>query len=307
MITYRFSSRRGEVLEVLDSPRAGMWVDVVKPTPDELLQLVSDLGLDQGILNDALDFYEVPRLERSKSAVYFFTRYVRTQTDIGVDTAPLLLVVGEGFVVTLSLVEAPFLDVYRDGERSIATFEKTSFLIGTMKLIVETYEAELTRMRRSVNRARTELRKIRNRNIERLVEHENELNDVVNALVPTNIWLKQILSGNYIQLYAEESAQLEDATIANNQLIDSATSILKASQNIRSAYESILTNNLNTAIRMLAAFTILLTIPMTIASLYGMNVQLPLANHPFAFWFILGFISLLMGSTWFYFSRRRWL
>jgi magnesium transporter len=116
-----------------------------------------------------------------------------------------------------------------------------------------------------------------------------------------------VLTGNYLQLFKEDIALVEDLTIANNQLVDSATSILKASQNIRSAHESILTNNLNTAIRMLAAFTIILTIPMTVSSMYGMNVKLPFGESPFAFWYILGFIGLFMGAVWRYFSRKRWL
>lgn len=307
MISFRFKSVKDAELQVLTDLRPGVWVDVVSPTEDELDAVVRDFSLDKAILTDALDYYEVPRFERSGSAAYFFTRFLLDGDDEHADTAPILIVMGESYVLTLVISEAPFLEAFRTGLRATVTTQKTKLFLEFMKAIADEYGIELTRIRRSVNRARTELRKIRNRNIERLVEYENSLNDVTNALVPTNAWLSQVLTGNYLQLFKEDVALIEDLTIANNQLVDSAKSILKASQNIRSAYESILTNNLNTAIRMLAAFTIILTIPMTIASMYGMNVDLPLDDHRFAFWYILGFIAVIMGGAWWYFSKKRWL
>jgi magnesium transporter len=307
MITYRFKSVKDESLHVSTEPRPGVWVDAVSPSPEELAALTQDFGLDTTILQDALDFFEVPRFERSGNAAYFFTRYLLDGDDEHADTAPILIVVGESFVLTLVIAATPFLEPFRSGTRSIVTTQKTKLFLEFMKAVADEYGVELTRIRRSVNRARVDLRKIRNRNIERLVEYENALNDIANALVPTNAWLRQVLTGNYLQLFKEDIALVEDLTIANNQLVESATSILKASQNIRSAHESILTNNLNTAIRMLAAFTIILTIPMTIASLYGMNVALPFGESRFAFWYILGFISAFMGGVWYYFSRKRWL
>ncbi len=307
MITYRFKSVKDEALQELSEHRPGVWVDVVSPSEEELQALSRDFGLDRAILADGLDYYEVPRFERSGNAVYFFTRFLLDGDDEHADTAPILMVVGESFVLTLVISETPFLTGFRSGAHPVVTTQKTKFFLELMKAIADEYSIELTRIRRSVNRARSELRKIRNRNIERLVEYENSLNDVVNALVPTSAWLSQVLTGNFLQLFKEDVALMEDLTIANNQLVDSAKSILKASQNIRSAYESILTNNLNITIRMLAAFTIILTIPMTIASLYGMNVSLPFEDRRFAFWYILGFISVSMAGVWWYFSKKRWL
>jgi magnesium transporter len=307
MITYRFRSVKDDTLEVISEARPGVWIDVTSPTEGEIATLSRDFGLDVSILTDALDYFEVPRFERSGTASYFFTRYLLDDEPGHADTAPILFVIGESFVCTLTISETPFLARFRSGEHVVITTQKTKIFLEFMKTIADEYQIELTKIRRNVNRARTELRKIRNRNIERLVEYENALNDIANAIVPTNAWLTQVLTGNYLQLFTEDRALVEDLTIANNQLRDSATSILKASQNIRSAYESILTNNLNTTIRMLAAFTVILTIPMTISSLYGMNVSLPLSGSPYAFTLILSVIFVSMLATWYYFSQKRWL
>lgn len=308
MVTYRFRTLKDEKLHESSEPRAGVWADVENPNDEEIENLSLVFGLDQSILRDATDFYEVPRFERSGSVVYFFTRYLLDGDEVHADTAPILIAIGESFVLTLVMGKVPFLEPFRSGVRSVVTTQKAKLFLEFMQAIADEYGKELTRIRRSVNRARTDLRKIRTRNIERLVEYENALNEVVDALVPTSTWLSQVLSGNYLQLFKEDVALVEDLTIATNQLVGSGTSILKAIQNIRAAHEAILTNNLNSTLRLLAALTIILTIPMTVASLYGMNVALPFAESPFAFWMILGFIGVFMGAVWYYFSKKkRWL
>jgi len=251
MITYHFRTIKDERLQTFPEPRPGVWADVVEPTPEELDALVIYFGLDRGILHDATDFFEVPRFERSGSAVYFFTRYLLDSDVEHVDTAPILLVVGESFVLTLTIAAAPFLASFREGSKHVITTQKTKLFLELMTTIADEYARELTQIRRGINRMRGQLRKIRNKNIERLVEYENVLNDIVDSLVPTSAWLSQVLTGNYLQLFKEDVALVEDLTIANNQLVGSSTSLLKAIQNIRAAHESILTSNLNVTIRML--------------------------------------------------------
>ncbi len=307
MITYYFRTLKDDTLHEYPESRTGVWVDVVAPTEVELDTLEKNFGLDRGILIDATDFYEVPRFEQSGSVVYFFTRYLLGKDNEQADTAPLLIAVGESFVLTLTAAPAPILEKIRSGERAVVTTQKAKFFLELMKDIADEYAKELTRIRRNVNRARTELRKVRTRNIELLVEYENALNEIVDALMPTNAWLSEVLGGNYLQLFREDVELIEDLTIATNQLVGTGTSILKAIQNIRTAHEAILTSNLNMTLRMLAALTILFTVPMTVASLYGMNVALPLGDDRYAFWFILGFIAVCMGIIWYYFSRKKWL
>jgi Mg2+ and Co2+ transporter CorA len=48
-------------------------------------------------------------------------------------------------------------------------------------------------------------------------------------------------------------------------------------------------------------------LPTLIVGIYGMNIELPLARHPKAFW-IIAFMCLAVSSfVWVYFLRRKWL
>ncbi|MEQ1666231.1 MAG: CorA family divalent cation transporter, partial [Bdellovibrionales bacterium] len=84
-------------------------------------------------------------------------------------------------------------------------------------------------------------------------------------------------------------------------------SVLTTIQNIRGAIEAIMTSRLNNALRVLTVLTILLTVPLVIASLYGMNVDLPMQENPNAFFFILIFSVILLTSLVVFFRKNDWL
>lgn len=307
MITYYFRTLKDAGLKLIEKPRPGSWTHVVDPNDEEIAQLSQEFGLDATILADARDFFEVPRMEKSGAASYFFTRYPYDDDEEYVDTAPILIVTGESFVITIALREVPQFEAFLSDKVVVHTTQKAKFFIQIMRELTISYERALMRIRKSVHRDQSRLRRIGNREIVRLVDVEHELNDMVDALIPTNTWLNQVTKGNYMQLYTDDVALMEDLMIANSQLVDSARSVLKTIQNIRTASEAILTNNLNATIRTLTVLTILLTVPTIIASLYGMNIPLPLADSPYAFWFVLVTIVTIVSVLVVVFKRNRWL
>lgn len=307
MITHYFRTIKDTELKTIDAIRTGVWTHVSAPTDEEIAQIIKDYALDDAILEDARDFFEVPRLERSSGVMYFFTRYPFDEKHEDSGTAPLLIVMGESFVLTFALREVPQFKRFLEGKVDVITTQKAKFFIQIMDSITSSYEKELVRFRKSVQKDRARLRNIGSREIERLVNFENDLNDIVSALVPTNSSLQQIMHGNFMQLYNEDVELMQDLMIANNQLMDSARSVLKNIQNIRTAAESILTHKLNTTIRTLTVLTILLTIPTIIASLYGMNVPLPLGHHPYAFWMVAAAIVTTVLVVVLLFKHHKWL
>lgn len=307
MITHYFKTLKDTELKKIDAPRTGVWTHVVAPSVDELEEVIGEYGLDEAIVVDIKDFFEVPRMEKSGAATYFFTRYPYDEKDEDIDTAPLLVVMGESYVVTISMREVSQFNDFISGKVDVHTTQKARFFIQIMDTLTKSFELELTRLRRSVQSNRQGLRRIGNREIERLVNYEHELNDMIAAVVPTNAWLQQVTAGNYMQLFSNDVELMEDLMIANSQLIDSSRSVLKTIQNIRSATESIMTNRLNATIQTLTILTIILTIPTVIASLYGMNVPLPLADHPLAFWAVLAVIITIVVTVIFIFRKGKWL
>ena len=307
MITYYFRTIKDDSLKEVSDLRTGVWIHAVAPTDEELSELFQKLALDDALIEDAQDFFEVPRFERSGGATFFFTRYPFTEKRQSSDTAPLLIVMGESFVLTVVQREIPQFKAFLTGTEIVHTTQKTKLFIQIMQQVTSAYEKQLVVLRRNVNRDRAQLRKIGNREIERFVIFEHKLNDMISAIVPTNVALQQITKGNHIQMFNEDVELMEDLVIDNTQLVDSARSVLKTIQNVRSATEAILANNLNTTIKTLTVLTILLTIPTIVASLFGMNVPLPLEDTPHAFWAVCGIIVTIVGLVVWYFKKNEWL
>jgi len=306
MLTYYFRSVKDDSLKEVAEARSGVWVHVVGPTEDELQTLINTFSLDEDIIEDSKDFYEVPRMEKTAGTTYFFTRYPLTDKQQGNYTSPLLIVMGESFVVTITLNKIEQFDQLLSGKISVHTTQKSQLFIQIINILTNSYDKELLRLRKGVHKDRAQLQNIGIKEIERLVNYETVLNSMIDSLVPTNTWLQQVTGGNYMQLYQEDLEEMEDLVIANNQVVNSARSIMKTVQNIRSAAEAIITSRLNNAFRILTVLTILMTVPLVISSLYGMNVPLPFQDSPYTFYFVVLINLVLLVGLSYFFRRKRW-
>jgi magnesium transporter len=307
MITRYFRTLKDTELKEVTETRSGVWIHAVAPTEIELTELFVELGLDDALIEDALDFYEVPRFERSAGVTYFFTRYPFAEKKEDTETAPLMICVGESFVLTVAQRAVPQLKPLLEGTIVVHTTQKTKLFIQILQEIVVSFEKELVKLRRAVHKDRAQLRQIGSREIVRFVTYENKLNDMIAAVLPTNSALLQVTKTRALPFYSQDDELMEDLTIDNAQLVDSARSVLKTIQNVRSAAEAILQNTLNNRIKTLTVLTILLTIPTIVSSLYGMNVPLPGMQSPWAFAVVLGTIVLLVSLVLFLFKRNDWL
>lgn len=308
MITYYFRTVKDDTLKKISDLRTGVWIHAESPTDEELQNIFAELELDQSLIEDAQDYYEVPRTERTDNARFFFTRYPYAHETQDIETAPLTIVMGETFVLTIVHRPIPQFDQFIQGKTVVHTTQKTKLFLHIIDAITDSYEKQLVILRRNVHKDRAKLRKIGNKEIERFVVFEHKLNDMISALVPTNTALQQVTKtrGGVVQLYDEDMELVDDLLIDNNQLVDSARTVLLMIQNIRSATEAILAGKLNATIRTLTLVTVLMTIPMVIASLYGMNVGLPLADMVWAFWAIIALVLVLVSAAIIFFKRNGW-
>jgi magnesium transporter len=95
----------------------------------------------------------------------------------------------------------------------------------------------------------------------------------------------------------EYQQALETATIHSNIL-----------NGTLDTFASLINNNLNNVMKYLTAATIMLAAPTLIASLYGMNINLPLQHHTHAFAIVMGISGILaigIGIVFFFLSRKR--
>lgn len=306
MITYYLKTVKNQKLRKIDAHKVGCWIHVINPTEEELSALESKHGLELGHLKDALDPQEVPRIELEKSASYIYTRIPNDDND-SISTVPVLLIMGETFIATVSQKPLPIFDKFISGKLQFSTTQKTKMFIQLFTQINHIYNNSLTLLNKKVRNFSINLEKIRNKDIIQLVEHEQILNDFLNALLPTRNILDTLLTGKVFQLYEEDRDLVEDVFLANGQLVELCRSRLTVVKNIRDAYATIMTNNLNRVMKLFTSLTVILTIPTIVSSFYGMNVQLPFASSPEAFFIIFFGTMMVTGSLVALFFKMDWL
>jgi magnesium transporter len=73
------------------------------------------------------------------------------------------------------------------------------------------------------------------------------------------------------------------------------------------AFASIISNNLNIVMKLLAAVTIILTVPTIVSSLWGMNVPVPFETNPLGFVIVLGVAGLATVAAIILARWKKWL
>ncbi|HEX4662566.1 MAG TPA: magnesium transporter CorA family protein [Candidatus Saccharimonadales bacterium] len=281
MITYYYKNLRAKQLSVVDKYQPGSWVCVEQPTTDELDALSEQFKLDPGHLQDALDADEMPRLEKEGDLTYIFARYAYTTEELEITTSPLLFIIGPDTLITVALGKQPRLDRFTSGKVDFNTTQRTKLLLQILHEIVDQYDVFINNISRQIKiiRSRLHTHDVANQDFIDFVLIEDELNEFLTALLPTTAILRRLLLGRHIRLYEEDQDLVEDLLLNNEQSIENCQSNIKSIVNIREAYSTISSNNLNRSMKWLTAATVLIALPNLFFGMYGMNVNLPFQTN----------------------------
>ena len=98
--------------------------------------------------------------------------------------------------------------------------------------------------------------------------------------------------------------RLEELEVDLHQQIELSKIYRELIENAMEIYDSIVGHNLNTVMKTLTAVSLLVSVPTLIASIYGMNVGLPLEQNPLAFIVVLA-ASIIFTIPFYIFLRMR--
>ena len=307
MLTIYKTTEQG--LERLDSMTNGVWVKAIDPTPEEIQQLRT-WGVEQEYINYSLDLDEMPRMERDEDYTFILIRIPHRQpeSDIPYITIPLGILIKGNMVITICKHDKEMFKVLADGKyRLLKTGKRYRF---ALYIFLETATRYLTHLR-EINRT-TELiedqlqKSTRNREVLELLKYQKSLTYFATALRSNEVMMERVQRTQIFNYYEEDQDLLEDVLTENQQAIQMtniATELLAA---MMDAFASIISNNLNAVMKILAAITIMISLPTIVASFYGMNVDLPFQEIPWAFWLTVGISVTFVGIAALIFYKRDW-
>lgn len=309
MLDIYFKNEKGNRLENIDQVRDGVWINASHLEHDDLEKLASMTDLDLLDLQDVLDLHELPRIERQEKTLLFFVRIPREQIDEKeiIHTTPLTFIITEKYFISLALFEDKVIKDILKNSLVIATSQKAKLLIYIFLKISQRFTLRVREVNNLVASQKKKIENIKDSDINELIRYEDLLNQYISALLPVRGVFENIVAGNYFQLEEEDNDLLNDMIISIRQSAEICQVNLKSIKSLRDSYQILFTNKLNRTIQFLTAFTIIMTIPTIVASLFGMNVTLPFATHPLAFVYVLVISFVTVGIFMLVFYKKKWL
>ena len=146
-----------------------------------------------------------------------------------------------------------------------------------------------------------------NKQLLKLFHIEKSLVFFTTSLKSNMFLLERLKRIRVFQMDEASESLLEDIFIECRQAIEMSNIYSDILSGMMDAFASVISNNLNIVMKLLTSLTIIMTIPVLVASIFGMNVKLPMQDHPYAFLLIMGISVTLSLAAVIYFLRRRWL
>ncbi len=306
MMQIYYKSAHDKEFQVLDEPRDGCWIHFDEATQEDLEKLASFSGLDPVELQDCLDKHEVPRLERLRQNILVITRHPSDQ-ELGLYTTTLSMIICPHYFITISPQKSPLVRNYLTQMSKLSTHQKPKLLIYLLLKMTQDFALQVKRVRYNVIKQEREIAHVISEDIINLTKNEDILNQYLSTLVPMRGVLEGITSGRYVDLHEKDQELIEDLLNASKQSEILCNVNLKSIRSLRNSFQIIFTNNVTKTIKLLTALTIIFSIPTVVASIYGMNVKLPLASNPYAFLYIMVMVLILFILAIIYFRRKEWL
>jgi len=285
-------------LERLSRLEKPCWINIVHPTERELGWLkhvvpISDKQIE--LLNNP---DQIPSIEDQKSYTFVIaqTPFDDKTDTFGYRTVPLGIFITNDIVVTICFFHD---DVTEHLKKERFEFRKTQLVFRLLLVSAQLYLQYLSDIRQKMYLVETHLsHTIGNKHIMELLELQKSLTYFDTALGSNAILLKRLSkeekTNRFIMVKTTEDQKLADHMVdVSNQAIEVANVYSEILSNTLNAFTSIISNNLNNVIKVLTSVTIIIALPTMIASVYGMNVALPLQNHPGAFGVVMWFAFII--------------
>jgi magnesium transporter len=305
MLEIYFKTLKDEGFKRIEQVRAGCWIYAKEATLEDLQEIATLTTLDINDLRDCLDKYEIPRIERQGDSIIFFTRHPGEE-ELGLHTELLTIVLTNHYLVAISPYRSKIIETILSLHPALTTISTSKLLLYILLRITQEFTTCIKRLRHSIL-FHEQAGFIDSNAIMVLTKNEDILNQYLTALVPMRNLLETLSTERYLHFYKKDLDLLQDLMIAIHQSEDLCRVNVKSIRSSRDSYQILFTNDVNKTIKRLTAITILFSIPTMIASIYGMNVVIPLQKELYAFPLVLGFAFFACGIAIYVFIKHRWL
>jgi magnesium transporter len=280
------------------------------------MRVESELGIPQEFLRYPLDEEERPRIDYDDDTdtvliIVDIPFTVRENESVTYETTPLGIILTDKHIVTVSLRQTSILDHFIENRiRDLYIAYRTRFTIQILYAVAREYLRLLRFIDKTLEVAENELEKaVSNKELYKRLDLSKSLVYFASSLKSNEAVLEKLMRGRTIKLYEEDEDLLEDVVIEYKQAHEMADVYANIVSTTTDAYASIISNNMNDIMKVLAAATIVLTIPDLIGCFFGQNFPMPwdpeFLSQPMPFFSILTSCVLSVVLTAYILKKKR--
>ena len=255
---------------------------------------------------------ERARIEREDGNILIVVRLPSAEAptaDVPFTTHAVGIVLAGQYILTISKRDNEILqELARGRVKDLSTAKRNRFILRFLLNTASKYLSYLREINRSVDHLEDQLQmSLRNRELLGLLKYQKSLVYFTTALKSNELMMERLQRSQHFAAYPDDTDLLEDVLTENQQAIEMTNIASNILSSMMDAFASIISNNMNTVMKFLASMTIVLTLPVLVASLFGMNVPLPFQDQPFAFGVILLVSMGLAAVVARFFLKRDWM
>lgn len=304
---YKTFNENDQTLLKLNDIEYGCWINLIAPTEEELLLVHNRTKIPLEFLKAPLDDEETSRIELDEGALLVIVDIPFTEVEensLTYDTYPLGIIHTEQYIVTVCLKNSKIMtDFINNKVKGFYSFKKSRFILQILNKVSSYFLLYLRQIDKKSEMIEKKLQNsMKNRELIQLHCLEKSLVYFSTSLKSNEITLEKMLKLELMQKYQEDQEILEDVIIENKQAIEMTEIYSNILASTMDFFASVISNNLNIVMKILASVTILLSIPTIIGGIFGMNVSLPFQNNPngFSIIMIITIISCAMAALMLY-------
>ena len=298
---YKSLSENDGTLKKIASLEPGCWVNIIAPSQEELLLISKKTGVPLEFLRAPLDDEETSRIEIEGDFILIIVDIPFTEMEdnsLTYDTYPVAIIHTKNELITVCLKNSKVLTDFSSNKvRNFYSFKKSRFILQILNRVSTYYLLYLRQIdKKSIMIEKRLHKSMKNRELVQLHSLSKSLVYFSTSLKSNEITLEKMLKLDVIQRYEEDKDVLEDVIIENKQAIEMTDIYSNILGSTMDFFASVISNNLNIVMKVLASVTILMSTLTVISGIYGMNFDyLPLLHHPYGFHIIMTLSVILCG------------
>lgn len=311
MIQY-FKNVNNQTIEI-DKPENGTWVNLVPPfKEEEFFELGEKLDIPIEFLRDSLDIDERPRYELEDNVKFIVIKTPAennsfNDSDAFYITIPICIILTHNHIVTVNSFDNGAIKKFLNSFQKRHPDKRNMMVLKIFEKVVTNFMDYLKEINHRRNLLEQKLYDAnRNEELLQLVRIQKSLVYFVTALRSNELLMMKLERTNFLGLTEDEREVLNDLIVDNSQALEMANIYTDILTSTLDAFASIIANNQNEVLKRLTTLTLILTLPILIASIYGMNTPIPYKNSTYTFWIPVSIsVIIIVIAAWDYYKRTR--